>query len=96
MLLKKVHASFLLHTAVFSLLQTQAEVRKLLSFRGVRVETREFDSSRGPGAIKDVFVKERDMRVFVLNMYPLFAGQVLCQVSRCLVPTPLEEARVRD
>ena len=72
-----------LHCTVFSIFssQTQAEVRMLLSSRGIRVETREFESSRGPGAVEDIFVKERDIRVFILNMYSLFASQVLCQVS---------------
>ena len=56
-------------------------MRRMLSDRGVKVDKREFRSDRGPSSVDDLFVKDRDMRVFVLNMYSLFASQVLCQVS---------------
>ena len=52
-----------------------------LSAKGVRVETREFSSDRGPRTVEDLFVKEKHMRVFVLNMYSLSASIVLCQVG---------------
>lgn len=52
-----------------------------LSAKGVKVETREFHSDHGPRSTDDIFVKEHDMRVFVLNMYSLFASELLCQVG---------------
>ena len=53
----------------------------LLSSRNIEVETRQFSSSRGPEAVQDIFVSDKHMRVFILNMYSLFASQVLCKVS---------------
>ncbi len=53
----------------------------LLSSRNITVETRQFSSSRGPETVQDIFVSDNHMRVFILNMYSLFASQVLCKVS---------------
>ena len=65
--------------------QTQAEVKMLLSPKNITVETRQFSSSRGPEAVEDIFVRGKYMRVFILNMYSLFASRVLCKVSRPIV-----------
>lgn len=61
-------------------------MKMLLSSKGVAVETRQFQSSHGPKAVEDIFVKGKRMRVFILNMYSLFASQVLCKVSTMSVP----------
>ena len=68
------------------LVQTQAEVKMLLSSRGITVEKRQFQSSHGPKAVEDIFVREKDMRVFILNMYSPFASQVLCKVRAMSMP----------
>ena len=56
-------------------------MKMLLSSRNVTVETRQFSSSRGPDTVEDIFVEDKYMRVFILNMYSLFASRILCKVS---------------
>lgn len=57
----------------------------LLSSRNVTVETRQFSSSRGPDTVEDIFVEDKYMRVFILNMYSLFASRILCKVSYWMI-----------
>ena len=47
----------------------------------VTIIPREFATNQDPLDVEDFFVKSRDMRVFVLNMYVDFAKRILCEVS---------------
>ncbi|CAI8032231.1 hypothetical protein GBAR_LOCUS18242 [Geodia barretti] len=61
-------------------IEGQRVVKKLLP--EVSIVTREFTTDRDPLAVEDFFVKSRDMRVFVLNMYVDFAKKILCEAVR--------------
>ena len=47
----------------------------------VDIVTIEFASSADPLEIDNLFVEDKDMRVFVINMYVDHAKRILCEVS---------------
>ena len=51
----------------------------------VDIVVREFASTDDALKVEDLFVKDRDMRIFVLNMYVNHARRILCQVSRVMM-----------
>lgn len=63
-------------------MQTEIQVSRLLSPYKIVIEPRQFNSRIDDlKSVTDLFVEERYVRVFMLNMFSTFARIVLCEVS---------------